>query len=169
MLLDRDEALAQLEREREQSEAFDGCVMCRLASETQPNEWIAESEHGVVTLDGYGATRGHLLVIARRHVERPSELSWPVFCDLQRLVWQASRVLESELRPARVYLASLGASQPLPMSFPHHHVHVVPVYETDERARPAHVFSWSAGVVRYEDGEADELRARLRGAWERGV
>lgn len=39
------------------------------------------------------------------------------------------------------------------------------VYDTDERARPAHVFSWSAGVVVYEDGEAAALAERLRAAW----
>ncbi|MEO8183625.1 MAG: HIT domain-containing protein [Deltaproteobacteria bacterium] len=162
--LDKDEALGQLELERERSAAFGGCVMCRLASPEHAHEWIAESVHGVVALDGYGATRGHLLVIARRHVECASDLDWPVFSDLQRLVWQASRALEAELEPARVYVASLGAIRPLPMSFPHHHTHVVPVYETDERARPANVFSWNSGVVRYDQAEADQLCARLRGA-----
>ena len=162
--LDKDEALGQLELERERSAAFGGCVMCRLASPEHASEWIAESTHGVVALDGYGATRGHLLVIARQHVERASDLDWPVFSDLQRLVWQASRALQAELSPARVYVASLGAIRPLPMSFPHHHTHVVPVYETDERARPANVFSWSSGVVRYGQAEAEQLCARLRGA-----
>jgi len=130
--LDKEQALVQLELERERSAAFGGCVMCRLASPEHAGEWIAESAHGVVALDGYGATRGHLLVIARRHVERGSELDWPVFSDLQRLVWQASRALQAELSPARVYVASLGAIRPLPMSFPHHHTHVVPIYETME-------------------------------------
>ena len=64
----------------------------------------------------------------------------------------------------RVYVASLGAVQALPMSFPHHHTHVVPIYETGERARPANVFSWSSGVVRYAQAEARELRASLRSA-----
>jgi diadenosine tetraphosphate (Ap4A) HIT family hydrolase len=162
--LDKHEALAQLEIERERSAAFGGCVMCRLASSEHASEWIAESAHGVVALDGYGATRGHLLVIARQHVERVSDLDWPVFSDLQHLVWQASRALQAELLPARVYVASLGAIRPLPMSFPHHHTHVVPIYETDERARPASVFSWSSGVVRYRPAEAELLRAGLRGA-----
>jgi len=162
--LDKDEALLQLELERERSAAFGGCVMCRLASPEHAREWIAESAHGVVALDGYGATRGHLLVIARQHVERGSDLDWPIFLDLQRLVWQASRALQAELSPARVYVASLGAIRPLPMSFPHHHTHVVPIYETDERARPASVFSWSSGVVRYGQAEAEQLCARLRRA-----
>jgi histidine triad (HIT) family protein len=164
--LDKDEALERLESEREQSAAFGGCVMCRLASYDCAHAWIAQSEHGVVVLDGYAATTGHLLVIAREHVERTSELSWEVHSDLQRLVWQATRVVDAELAPERVYVATLGAGKPLPMSFPHHHVHVVPVYATDERARPARVFSWSSGVVCYTEEESKRLADRLRGAWQ---
>ena len=163
--LEKDEALERLESEREQSAAFGGCVMCRLASRDAAHTWIAESDHGVVVLDGYGATAGHLLVIAKAHVERTSALSWEVFSDLQRLVWKATRVVDAELAPERVYVATLGAGKPLPMSFPHHHVHVVPVYETGEAARPARVFSWSAGVVCYTHGESKRLADRLRGAW----
>lgn len=164
--LDKDDALERLEIEREASAAFGGCVMCRLASHLHAEAWIAESAHGVVVLDGYGATTGHLLVIAKQHVERMNELCWEVYSDLQRLVWLSTRLLEAELRPQRVYVATLGASQQLPMSFPHHHTHVVPVYESDERARPAHVFSWSSGVVCYEEEQARQLSARLRGAWQ---
>jgi diadenosine tetraphosphate (Ap4A) HIT family hydrolase len=51
------------------------------------------------------------------------------------------------------------------MSFPHFHIHVLPVYDTDARARPAHVLSWSAGVLVYEDAEAAALAERLRAAW----
>ncbi len=163
--LDKDAALMALEREQGESSAFGGCTMCRLASPMNAANWIAHSEHGVVVLDGFGAREGHLLVIAKQHVERTSNLSWDVFSDLQRLIWQGNQVVERELRPARVYVATLGASKRLPMSFPHHHSHVVPVYEEDERARPASVFSWSAGVVCYEPEEAQRLSARLRGAW----
>jgi hypothetical protein len=59
----------------------------------------------------------------------------------------------------------LGASAQVPMSFPPFHIHVLPVYESGDGARPAHVFSWSAGVLVYEDDEARELAARLRAAW----
>jgi hypothetical protein len=42
---------------------------------------------------------------------------------------------------------------------------VLPVYERGEGARPAHVFSWSVGVLVYEDDEARDFSARLRAAW----
>lgn len=162
--LSKAEALEQLEAEHRRPDRATECTMCELAlfAVAAP---IAESEHGVVVLDGFGATVGHLLVISRRHVERGSELEWPVYADLQRLVWEATRAVEHALSPARVYTAALGATVDVPTSFRHFHLHVVPVYATDERARPAHVFSWSSGVVRYEPEEAARLSSRLRGAW----
>ena len=53
------------------------------------------------------------------------------------------------------------------MTYSHYHVHVIPVYETDERARPARVLSWSEGVVMYDDDEALQLRQRVASAWPR--
>jgi diadenosine tetraphosphate (Ap4A) HIT family hydrolase len=161
---DREEALEQLEAEHFRTYASQSCMMCELA-EGGPR--VAESQHAVAVLDGFAATVGHLLVIARHHVERPSELDWPVYSDIQRVVWEATRTVERILTPSRVYTAALGAAVDVRTSFPHFHVHVVPVYATDERARPAHVFSWSSGVVRYEADEAARLTARLRSGWVR--
>jgi len=165
--LNKVEALEQLEayQRRVDTEAGAACLMCHLAGGHADGGVIAESEHGVVVLDGFGATEGHLLVVARRHVERASELDWSVFSDLQRLVWEATRTVEAVLQPNRVYTAALGASAKIPTSCPHFHVHVVPVYAADERARPAHVFSWSSGVVRYDRDEAARMVERLRDAW----
>ena len=144
----------------------DGCVMCALVRRSRESaELVAESAAGVVMLDRFGSRPGHAIVIARNHVEETTALGWPVYAELQRLAYQACTALERTLAPARIFVAVLGASAQLPMSFPHFHVHVLPVYDTDERARPAHVFSWSAGVLVYEDEEARDLAARLRAAW----
>jgi diadenosine tetraphosphate (Ap4A) HIT family hydrolase len=101
-------------------------------------------------------------------VEDTLELGWEAYADLQRLAYEGASALARLLAPARIFIAVLGASAQLPMSFPHFHVHVLPVYDTDERARPAHVFSWSAGVLVYDDAEAHALSDRLREAWRSG-
>jgi histidine triad (HIT) family protein len=167
-IVEKPEALVLLaDNRRALLGADDGCVMCALvrrAHET-PAELLAESEHGVVVLDRFGSRIGHSLVISRRHIEETTALGWPIYADLQRLAYEASAVLERTLAPVRTFLAVLGASAQVPMSFPPFHIHVLPVYESGDGARPAHVFSWSAGVLVYEDDEARELAARLRAAW----
>jgi diadenosine tetraphosphate (Ap4A) HIT family hydrolase len=144
----------------------DGCVMCALVKRAPSSpELLAESERGVVLLDRFGSRPGHAIVIAREHVEETTKLGWATYAELQRLAYDATTALERVLAPARTFVAVLGATAALPMSFPHFHVHVLPVYESGEGARPAHVFSWSAGVLVYDDEEARELAARLRAAW----
>lgn len=165
--IEKPEALELLaENRRELLPNGEGCVMCALVRRArESDELLCESEHGVALLDRFGSREGHVIVVSRRHVEDTSELSWDAYSDLQRLAYDASAVLRATLNPARVFIAILGASSELPMSFPHFHVHALPVYDTDERARPAFVFSWSAGVLVYTDEEARELARRLRAAW----
>jgi diadenosine tetraphosphate (Ap4A) HIT family hydrolase len=163
--VDKEEALALLEAHtRALLSTDEQCVMCALRSGRGAPGLIRETEHGVVALDRFGSERGHLLVIAKRHVERETELPWPAYREIQRLAYDACHALRRALSPRRVYVAALGAESPLPMSFPHYHLHVIPIYEVDERARPARVLSWSSGVIVYDESEALALASVIREA-----
>jgi len=142
------------------------CVMCALAK-IEDDGCVARSRHAVVRLDRFACRYGHLMVIPRVHVERMSELDWEVFIDVQRLVFEAARAVETCLKPARVFTATLGAAAELPQTYSHYHVHVIPVAETDERSRPARVLSWSEGVVIYDDDEASRMCRELVASWPR--
>jgi len=143
-----------------------GCVMCALAAlpRSRP-EVLAESEHGLVLLDRFGSTEGHVLVIAKQHLVDTAELPWPLYSELQRLNYEACCAVRRAFAPARVFSAIFGASSDLPMSFPHFHIHALPVYESDERARPANVFSWTAGVFVYDEDDVIRLSSALKAAW----
>jgi diadenosine tetraphosphate (Ap4A) HIT family hydrolase len=167
------EALALLELEREALLGKgDGCVLCALVRRSREGvnaNLLAENEHGVALLDRYASRCGHAIIVSRRHVERTAELGFAAYSELQRLAYDASIAIERSLAPVRTFIAVLGASEPVPMSFPHFHIHVLPVYETGEAARPANVFSWTtSGIVIYDDAEARELVANLKSSWPRG-
>ncbi|HEY0466170.1 MAG TPA: HIT family protein, partial [Polyangiaceae bacterium] len=165
-IISKAEALAQLAAHKQ--ELLGGraaCVMCALANGAAGSMLVAESTHGAVLLDRFGCRYGHLMVVAKQHIERASSLDWSVYADLQRLVFDATRVLDACFEPARVFTATLGAAVELPQTYSHYHVHVIPVYETDERARPARVLSWSEGVVVYDPVEAEGICRDLSEAW----
>lgn len=164
--LTKSEALVQLEQHKQQLLRHPGdCVMCALAAGRDAELVVLEQRSGCVVLDRFGNRGGHLLVIAARHVERATELPWSQYSDLQRLAYDACHALEQVLAPKRVYTAALGSSSELPMTYAHFHLHVVPVPDEGESSRPAQVFSWSQGVVTYDDAEAKELVSELRRAW----
>ena len=165
-VLDKTQALQRLADETAAVSPQGQCMACGLVgSAAGEDAHIAGTEHGVVVLNRYAQREGHLMVIARAHIEQTHEMPYAVYAELQRAVYVATRVLQHRFRPARIYTAALGSPVPLQNSYPHVHFHVVPVMETDERARPARVFSWSEGVVMYDDDEAAALVDGLREDW----
>jgi diadenosine tetraphosphate (Ap4A) HIT family hydrolase len=165
--LSRDEALSALARASAQLPArFAGCAMCALSAEgAEGVEVLAANAAAVVVLDAFWARRGHMLVVLRRHVESIAALPWEEYAAVQRLAWEAARAAERALGARRIYVAALGSVTPLPTTFPHHHVHVIPLHDGGEADRPARVLTWSEGVGVYAEGEAEEMAAMLRRAW----
>lgn len=127
---------------------------------------VRASRHAVCVLDRYGARPRHLLVLSKVHLESLSATSWEVHQDMARMAWEAGCVLEKTGHAKKVYLAQLGVVVDRLTSFAHAHVHVVPLDEIDERARPAVVFSWTSGVFVYDDDdEAQDVARSLARSW----
>jgi histidine triad (HIT) family protein len=162
--VDKPEALALLASYK-QSLGDPPCVLCALCQDADNPHVVARNEEGTVLLNRFAQRPGHLLVVARRHVEHVHELEWPSYAALQRLAHSACNALQRTLQPARTFTAVLGSAASVATSYPHLHIHVVAVPESDDRARPARVFSWSEGIYIYDADEALALAQRLRAAW----
>ena len=145
--------------------AFGGCGICALAAGAS-GPVVHETSLATCALNRLAARPGHLVIALRRHVERIAALSWEEYEGVQRLAWEAARALEAVMSPQHVFVASLGSPVATNKSFPHVHVHVVPLADGGEADRPANVFTWDTLVV-YEDEEADALASRVRAAWPR--
>jgi diadenosine tetraphosphate (Ap4A) HIT family hydrolase len=159
--------MAILAREAEAlPDRFQGCAMCGMAAGHPADlEILADRPAAVAVLDRLCNRRGHTLVILRRHAESIADLPWSEYAAVQRLAWEAARALDRVLRPKRVFVAALGSATRLTMSFPHHHVHVLPLYDGGEMDRPSEVLTWRHGVGLYTPEEARELAGALRAAW----
>jgi diadenosine tetraphosphate (Ap4A) HIT family hydrolase len=166
--VDRAEAMDLLAREAAALPAHHrGCAMCGMATGHPPDlQVLAERPGALAVLDRLATRRGHVLVILRRHAESIAEMPWPEYAEVQRLAWEAARALERTLRPRRIFVAALGAASQLPMSFPHQHVHVLPLFDGGESDRPSEVLTWRHGVWLYTPDEARELADSLRAGWD---
>lgn len=140
------------------------CLICALRDGVAgPRMVIAEGEHTLVLLSRYPLRWGHALVAIRRHVERFVDVGDAAWAEAGRAALRTARALERTLAPVRVYVASLGATAAdLPMSSPHLHLHVVPLYDPGDR--PSAVFTLSEGTYDGSDAEWAELRGRLAAA-----
>jgi diadenosine tetraphosphate (Ap4A) HIT family hydrolase len=136
------------------------CIPCELA---RSGDAIARTEHAVAVLDRYACRPGHVLVVLRRHVENIAALPWEEYSALHHLAWRIAGAIDRELAPRRIYIAALGSAEPLAVSFPHVHLHVVPLADGGDADRPASVFTWNHGMYVFEDAaEEVTFRDRLR-------
>lgn len=135
------------------------CTMCDLASGAAP---IATNDEAVAVLAPYATRPGHVLVVLRRHALSIAQLERQEWLALNDLSWRIARAMERAFAPARTYVAALGSVSALPMSFPHVHQHVVPLFDGGEADRPAEVFTWRNGVYVYDDAQvAETLRSAV--------
>ncbi|MBX3272575.1 MAG: HIT domain-containing protein [Sandaracinaceae bacterium] len=125
---------------------------------------LARSAHAVAVLARFPVRWGHVLVVLSEHHESLEATPLDAWLDAASLAHAAARALERVLAPSRSYIASLGTSEPdLPMTFPHVHLHVIPVEERG--ARPADVFTWKDGVLEASAAEWTALEEALLAAW----
>lgn len=179
--IDRDQAIALAAAEARSPEACVLCDLVRVASEVSRGALrapfvVAENDAAIAWLNRFALRRGHVMVVLKRHVERVAALDWPEYEGVQRLAWGAEHAIERALSPVRVYIAALGSTPPKPgapprptsaVSFPHHHVHVVPLFDGGEGDRPSDVLTWKHGVWLYDEDDAAALAAEISAAWPR--
>lgn len=113
----------------------DDCLFCQIVARELPAEIIDEDERTVTFMDIQPATRGHALVIPRRHVRDlleidPADLSATMLAA-QRLAAKARERLGAQ---GVNLLNSCGTAAW--QTVPHFHVHVIPRYEDDPLRLP---------------------------------
>lgn len=124
------------------------CLFCKIIAGEIPSTTVAEDEHTVAFMDINPATRGHALVVPRRHardltVIEPGDLA-AVGAMAQRVARRALEVLEAD----GVNLLNSCGSAAWQTVF-HFHLHIVPRYDDDPLTLP-----WIPAP-----GDADEIAA----------
>jgi histidine triad (HIT) family protein len=128
--------------------AHNDCIFCKIVSGELPAQRVDEDERTLAFMDVNPATRGHALVVPKRHARDltaidPDELS-AVIVASQRL----AKRMDERLSPAGINL--LNACRPAAWQTVFHlHIHVIPRYDDDPLRLP-----WVPGR-----GDADEIAA----------
>jgi diadenosine tetraphosphate (Ap4A) HIT family hydrolase len=154
----RDQAIERVAAERQ----GEPCLVCAMRDgKLGTPHVIARGQQCRVVLARYAVRRGHALVLLDQHVTRFADVDDAAWAEATALALSTARRIERALSPVRCYVASLGSVEPdLPMSSPHLHLHVVPIYEPDDK--PSRVLTWAHGVIAASDAELAELAAVLR-------
>jgi histidine triad (HIT) family protein len=124
------------------------CIFCKIAAGELPGAIIEADERTVAFMDINPATRGHALVIPRRHAKNLLEIEAD---DLTATVLTAQRLAQratERLGAEGVNLLNSCGRAAWQTVF-HFHIHVIPRYEGDPLRLP-----WEPGP-----GDPDEIAA----------
>ena len=97
--------------------------------EIDPTEWFCSNALCFAIPDHKPASRGHLLIITRRHVATWFDCTLPEQNDLMALVNQAKTLLDQQLVPQPDgYQVLFNSGTAAGQTVPHAHVHLIPRY-----------------------------------------
>jgi diadenosine tetraphosphate (Ap4A) HIT family hydrolase len=160
-LIPRHEAIDRIRRERGDVP----CLMCGIVDrKVGAVHVVYEDDTHLVSLPRYVRKWGQVTVTPKAHVTRYTEVEPAVWARTNELAHHVARIVERAREPRRTILASTGSSAgELVNSSVHLHIHVIPLYDSDDR--PADVFSWQEGIYVGEPDEWETLQREYVALW----
>ena len=111
------------------------CTFCKIVEGSLPSWRVYEDEHTVAFLDKGHATRGHTLVVPRRHAADIWALSEEQALAVMRSVHRVARLLRERLDLRGLNIAQANGVAAWQEIF-HYHVHLIPRYGNDRFSPP---------------------------------
>jgi histidine triad (HIT) family protein len=134
---------------------MDNCVFCKIVAKQIPATVVREDEHTLAFMDISPWTRGHALVIPRRHSRNLYDVEDADLANVASAAKRLAQRMRDVLGCDGVNL--LNSSEPAAwQSVFHTHVHVIPRYDDDPLQLPTR-------PREADKGELAELGKLLRG------
>jgi histidine triad (HIT) family protein len=127
-------------------EASDDCLFCGIVSGDVPSQIIYSDEHTVAFMDINPATRGHALVVPRKHARDLMDVSDEDLANTMAAARRLARRMDEALSPDGFNVLNACRAAAWQSVF-HYHLHVIPRYDDDPLKLP-----WIPG-----GGDADEI------------
>ncbi len=102
-----------------------GCIFCQVKGPL-----LGESELSVAVLDSFPVSKGHALVVPRRHAVTIWEMTAEEYADAFMLVRTVKDVLQEKFEP-QGFNVGVNCGEAAGQSVFHAHIHVIPRYTGD--------------------------------------
>ncbi|TMR21548.1 HIT family protein [Nonomuraea turkmeniaca] len=131
------------------------CVFCRIVEGTEPSQPVYEDAHTIAFLNVAQATKGHTLVVPRRHHRDLTEIPPEEAAHVMRATVEVAGRLTRALRAPGINLWHASGETAWQSVF-HFHIHVVPRYATADLTPPWTEYALPLASLR---GLAEEIRS----------
>ena len=109
---------------------MDECIFCNIEEKVQKDRIIYQDATWVAVLDGYPVTKGHTLIIPKRHVKTYFDLNYVELASLGVTIGIVKMKLDKMYNP-NGYNIGANCGEAAGQSIPHCHIHVIPRYDGD--------------------------------------
>jgi len=109
------------------------CIFCKIIAGEIPSTKIYEDDHVLAIADIAPATKGHTLLIPKRHCVDLFDLDSELAAQVYSVVPKVAQLLKDTHECAGLNLINNNGSLAGQTVF-HYHVHLIPRYENDEFA-----------------------------------
>jgi histidine triad (HIT) family protein len=132
------------------------CIFCRIIKKEIPAKIIAETENSLAFLDAFPLTKGHTLVIPKKHHEKIQEISQKENADLFETV---RKVIAKVDKLTGATLVAVHNGKESGQEVPHVHVHLIPRSPAD-LAGPVH--SMFSSRPKLSENEINQIYQKLK-------
>ena len=126
----------------------DTCVLCTIP----PERVIAESNLAVAIYDKYPVTKGHVLIIPKRHCDNYFELAQPEINSIIQLSHQVKEILLKKDPKITGFTIGFNTGEDAGQTIFHAHMHIIPRRYQD-------VKNPKGGIRNVIEGQGDYLRS----------
>ncbi|MDP6529941.1 MAG: HIT family protein [Gemmatimonadota bacterium] len=123
------------------------CLFCAL----DQDRVLAENSVGIAIRDAYPVSRGHTLIVAKRHVASWFDATAEERSGLMKLLGGEKARLDQEMSPA-AYNIGINAGRVAGQTIDHLHIHLIPRYPGDVPDPTGGVRNIIPGQGRYSPG-----------------
>lgn len=107
------------------------CVFCEIAKGNIPCYKVYEDDFVISFLDLNPATKGHTLVVPKKHIDNIFSLSTTDAMTISKAVVHVSNLLKEKLNVQNLNVVNNNGAL-AGQSVMHLHVHIIPRYENDQ-------------------------------------
>jgi len=132
------------------------CIFCKIINKEIPTKIISETDNSMAFLDAFPLTKGHTLVIPKKHHAKIQEMTVEENSDLFGLVHKTASKVDSLTGAA---LIAIHNGKEAGQEIPHVHVHLVP-RSPDDSAGAIH--STFESTVKLSDEETEQILSKLK-------
>lgn len=129
------------------------CVFCKIINNEIPSNVIYEDESFKVILDNAPATKGHAILLPKKHFSNIYEMDNETAAKIFTVVRKVSKAMKKVLNYSGLNILQNNGESAGQTVF-HFHLHFIPRYEED-----GVVFRWNS--IKYQEGEASDIAKEI--------